>query len=126
MSDARFVFIRSVVDVPTMAGKLEEEESERQSDEFRKAVLKGKCEKKGLNFEEEEEKYQEAVAKKKAEAEAKKAVAEKAKADKLAAMTVEQKNMLAEKEKKQAEIDAKVLEEFNELRKKNSRPILES
>ena len=38
--------------------RLEEEESNRQAEEARKAELKAKCEKKGLNFEEEEAKYQ--------------------------------------------------------------------
>ena len=38
--------------------RLEEEEANRIADEARKAELKAKCEKKGLNFEEEEAKYQ--------------------------------------------------------------------
>lgn len=38
--------------------RLEEEEANRMAEEARKAELKAKCEKKGLNFEEEEAKYQ--------------------------------------------------------------------
>lgn len=60
--------------------RLEEEEANRVADEARKAELKAKCDKKGLNFEEEEAKYQAAVeAKKKAAEEKKKAAEEKKK-----------------------------------------------
>ena len=45
--------------------RLEEEEAERASEEARKAELKAKCEKKGLNYEEEEAKYQAALEAKK-------------------------------------------------------------
>ena len=51
----------------------EEEESNRQADEARKAELKAKCDKKGLNFEEEEEKYQAKLESKRKVAEEKKA-----------------------------------------------------
>ncbi|MDE6586561.1 MAG: MFS transporter [Clostridia bacterium] len=46
--------------------RLEEEEANRVADEARKAELKAKCEKKGLNFEEEEAKYQAKLEEKKA------------------------------------------------------------
>lgn len=45
--------------------RLEEEEAERQADKSRRAELKAKCEKKGLNYDDEEAKYQAKVAKKK-------------------------------------------------------------
>lgn len=53
--------------------RLEEEEAERQAEEARKAELKAKCEKKGLDFEEEESKYQAAREAKRKAAEEKKA-----------------------------------------------------
>ena len=51
----------------------EQEELERKAEEKRVEELKVKCAKKGLNFEEEEKKYQDALAAKKAKAEAKEA-----------------------------------------------------
>ena len=50
---------------------LEQEEQDRKAEEKRIEELKAKCEKKGLNFEEEEKKYQDALAAKKAKEEAK-------------------------------------------------------
>lgn len=122
---------------PATRMAMEEEEADRASDEARKEELRKACEKKGLNFEEEEAKYQaaeaakkEAADKKRAEAEAKKAAAEKAKADQLAAMSAEERAKLeaaaAEKARKQAEFDAKVLAEFNEMRRANGRPEVEA
>ncbi len=52
--------------------KREEEEANRQADEARKEELKAKCEKKGLNFEDEEAKYQAKLEAKKLAAEQKK------------------------------------------------------
>lgn len=49
----------------------EQEELERRAEEKRVEELKAKCAKKGLNFEEEEKKYQDALAAKKAKAQAK-------------------------------------------------------
>ena len=46
--------------------RLEEEESERLAEEARKAELKARCEKKGLDFETEEAKYQQKLAEKQA------------------------------------------------------------
>jgi hypothetical protein len=56
--------------------KREEAEAEAASEAARIEELKASCEKKGLNFEEEEAKYQAKLAEKKAKAEAKKAAAE--------------------------------------------------
>ncbi|MBR2259390.1 MAG: MFS transporter [Blautia sp.] len=50
---------------PEERQRLEQEEAERMAEEARKAELKALCEKKGLNFEEEEKKYQEKLAYKK-------------------------------------------------------------
>lgn len=52
--------------------RLQEEEADRLAEESRKQELKAKCEKKGLNFEEEEEKYQAKQEAKRKAAEAKK------------------------------------------------------
>lgn len=116
--------------------KMEEAEAEAASEEARKEELRKKCEKQGLNFEEEEQKYQDMMAKKREEAEAKKAQAEAKKAEKeaekaakLEAMSPEEKAALEEKQRraaeKQAAAEAAALEEFNELRKLNNRPVLE-
>ncbi len=56
---------------PEEKAALEQEELERKSEEKRIEELKAKCVKKGLNFEEEEKKYQDALAANKAKAEAK-------------------------------------------------------
>lgn len=118
---------------PAVKLAMEEEEANKAADAARMEELKAKCIKKGINFEEEEAKYQKALTEKAAADAAKKEAAEKAKAEKeaakLAAMTEEQKAAMKAKEeakaKKQAEIDAKVLEEFNKLRERNGQPILE-
>ena len=60
----------------------EEEESNRMAEEARIAELKAKCDKKGLNFEEEEAKYQAKLEAKRQAAEAKKAAKEAKKAQK--------------------------------------------
>lgn len=60
--------------------KLEQEQSDREADEARRAELKSKCEKKGLNFEEEEGKYQAKLAEKRAKKE-QAAAAKQAKAE---------------------------------------------
>ncbi len=44
--------------------RLEQEQADREAEEARKAELKAYCEKKGLNYEEEEAKYQQALAEK--------------------------------------------------------------
>ena len=59
---------------------MEQEEAECLAEEARKEELKAYCKKKGLSYEEEEDKYQKKLADKKAKAEAKAAAkAEKAK-----------------------------------------------
>lgn len=52
--------------------RLEQEQADREADEARKAELKSRCDKKGLNFEEEEAKYQAKLAEKAAKKAAKK------------------------------------------------------
>ena len=106
--------------------KLEEEENNRLVEEARVAELKEKCEKKGLNFEEENNKFlakkkeaDDKAAKKKADAEAKKQA-------KLDAMSEEQKQAMAKKEEeakvKQAEKDAQALQDLNKIRESIGRP----
>ena len=56
---------------PEEKAGLEQEENDRIAEENRLKELKAKCEKKGLNFEEEEARYQAKLAEKKAKAEAK-------------------------------------------------------
>ena len=56
---------------PEEKARLEQEENDRIAEENRLKELKAKCEKKGLNFEEEETRYQAKLAEKKAKAEAK-------------------------------------------------------
>ena len=106
----------------------EEKEAELASEEVRKAELKEKCAKLGLDYEKEDDKYQAQEEEKRVKAEAKKAEAEAKKQAKKAeeeakfnALSEEEKAVILakaeEKARKQAEMDAKVLEEFNQLRK---------
>ncbi len=106
--------------------RLEEEENNRLVEEARIEQLKIDCEKKGLNFEEENAKFlakkaeaDEKAAKKKADAEAKKQA-------KLDAMSEEQKENMAKieeaKKAKQEQNDAQALEELNRIREANQRP----
>lgn len=115
----------------------QEAEFNVKADEERKANLKAKCEKKGLNFEEEEAKYQQAkadkeaaAAAKKAAAEEKKAAAAKAKQDKIDALgEAEKAKYYADKEakvKKAAEKEAAILAEFNKIRQQYDKPVLEA
>ena len=114
---------------PEERAKQEEAENARLIEEARVAELQAKCEKKKLNFEEENAKFlaQKAEADKKAEE--KKAAAEQKKQAKLAAMTAEQKAIMEkkaeEKKAKQAEADKKALEELNMIRKQAGRPAVE-
>ena len=114
----------------------EEKEAELASEEARKAELKEKCAKLGLDYEVEEEKYQKVEAEKRAQAEAKKAAEEEKKAAKKAeeeakfnALSEAEKAAIQaraeEKARKQAEWDKKVLAEFNQLRKAVNKPELE-
>ena len=110
--------------------KLEEEENNRLVEEARVAELKEKCEKKGLNFEEENNKFLAKKAEADKKAADKKAAAEAKKQAKLDAMTAEQKaaaDKKAEEVKaKQAEKDAKALVELNEIRAKFNKPAVEA
>lgn len=121
---------------PAEKMRIEEAEAERASEEARIAEMKKNCEKKGIDFNKElaayEAKRAEAQAKqaeKKAAAEAKKAAAEAEKAEKYAALSAEQKAELERKaaaaEKAAKEREARVLAEFNEIRVRNGKPILE-
>ena len=127
---------REYVD-PAVKLKMEEAEAEAQIDEERKANLRKRCEKQGLDFEAEEAKYQaqqaekqKAADAKKAAAEAKKAEAEKAKKAKYDALSAEEKAKIeAQKEakaKKKAEYEAAVLKEYNKLRVEHSQEALAS
>ena len=105
--------------------RLEEEENNRLVEEARVEQLKADCEKKGLNFEEENAKFlakKEEADKKAAD---KKANAEAKKQAKLDAMTAEQKEAAAKKAEiakaKQEERDAKALVELNKIREENQR-----
>ena len=110
--------------------KLEEEENNRLVEEARVAELKEKCEKKGLNFEEENAKFLEKKAEADKKAADKKAAQEAKKQAKLDAMTAEQKESAEKKAEevkaKQAERDAKALEDLNKIRAKFNRPAVEA
>lgn len=114
----------------------EEKEAELASEEARKAELKEKCAKLGLDYEAEEAKYQaaeaekqKAAAAKKAEAEAKKAAKKAAEEAKYNALSEAEKAAIQakaeEKARREAATEAKALAEFNELRKSFGKPILE-
>ena len=111
---------------PETRAKLEAEENDRLVEEARIAQLKENCEKKHLNFDEENAKFlekkkaaDEKAAKKKADAEAKKQA-------KLDALSDEQKKALEEKaaakKAKQDEKDAAALIELNAIREAKGRP----
>ena len=110
--------------------KLEEEENNRLVEEARVAELKEKCEKKGLNFEEENNKFLAKKAEADKKAADKKAAQEAKKQAKLDAMTAEQKaaaDKKAEEAKaKQAQKDAEALEDLNKIRAKFNRPAVEA
>ncbi|MBR5997227.1 MAG: MFS transporter [Bacilli bacterium] len=105
---------------PDVRAKQEEEENTRLVEEARVEELKEKCEKKGLNFEEENAKFLEKKAEADQKAADKKAAAEAKKQAKLDAMTAEQKVAMEEKAKarkeKQDAKDAAALEELNNIR----------
>ena len=110
--------------------RLEEEENNRLVEEARVAELKEKCEKKGLNFEEENAKFLEKKAEADKKAADKKAAAEAKKQAKIDAMTAEQKEAAEKKAEelkaKQAERDAEALVELNKIRAKINRPAVEA
>ena len=100
--------------------RLEEEENNRVVEEARVAELKEACEKKGLNFEEENAKFLAKKAEADQKAADKKAAAEAKKQAKLDAMSADQKIAMEEKAKarkeKQDAKDAAALVELNKIR----------
>lgn len=87
--------------------KREEAEAEAAAEEQRKTELKAKCEKKGLNYEEEESKYQAAQAEKKRIAEEKAAAKKKAAEEKAAKKQAAKSVKPAETEEKAENDDKK-------------------
>lgn len=87
--------------------KREEAEAEAAAEEQRKTELKAKCEKKGLNYEEEESKYQAAQAEKKRIAEEKAAAKKKAAEEKAAKRQATKSVKPAETEEKAENDDKK-------------------
>ena len=111
---------------PDVRAKAEEEENARLVEEARVNQLKIDCEKKGLNFEEENAKFLKQKEEADAKAAQKKADAEAKKQAKLDAMTPEQKQAMEDKKAakaaKQAEKDAEALVELNKIRAGIGRP----
>ena len=105
--------------------RLEEEENNRLVEEARVEQLKLDCEKKGLNFEEENAKFLTKKEEADQKAAEKKAAIEAKKQAKLDAMTAEQKAAAEKKaealKEKQAERDARALVELNKIREENQR-----
>ena len=115
---------------PDVRAKQEEEENARLVEEARVSQLRTDCEKKGLNFEEENAKFLAKKAEADKKAADKKAEAEAKKQAKLDAMSAEQKVAMEEKAKarkaKQDEKDAAALEELNVIRQRAGRqPVAE-
>ena len=113
---------------PDVRAKAEEEENARLVEEARISQLKIDCEKKGLNFEEENAKFLKQKADADVKAAQKKADAEAKKQAKLDAMTPEQKQAMEDKaaanKAKQAERDAEALVELNKIRESIGRPAI--
>ena len=115
---------------PDVRAKQEEEENARLVEEARVSQLRTDCEKKGLNFEEENAKFLAKKAEADQKAADKKAAAEAKKQAKLDAMSADQKIAMEEKAKarkaKQDEKDAAALEELNAIRQRAGRqPVAE-
>lgn len=115
---------------PDVRAKQEEEENARLVEEARVSQLRTDCEKKGLNFEEENAKFLAKKAEADKKAADKKAAAEAKKQAKLDAMSADQKIAMEEKAKahkaKQDEKDAAALEELNVIRQRVGRqPVAE-
>lgn len=115
---------------PDVRAKQEEEENARLVEEARVSQLRADCEKKGLNFEEENAKFLAKKAEADKKAADKKAAAEAKKQAKLDAMSADQKITMEEKAKahkaKQDEKDAAALEELNVIRQRVGRqPVAE-
>ena len=113
---------------PDVRAKQEEEENARLVEEARISQLKIDCEKKGLNFEEENAKFLKQKEEADAKAAQKKADAEAKKQAKLDAMTPEQKQALEDKKAaqkaKQEQNDSDALVELNKIREGIGRPAI--
>ena len=114
---------------PEIRKQMEEEANRRETENNRIAYLKHQCEKKGLDFDAEEKKYEEAKAVKDKQAQEKKEAKEKAAAEKAAAKQAEfdalpqekKDAILAKKKAKEAKLlkeEEKTEAEFALLRKK--------
>lgn len=108
---------------PSVRLELEQKEAEAVIEAERISNLKSKCEKKGLSFEEEEAKYQEALAQKKALAEEKKKLADQKKADKEAAakakyeaLSQEEKAKVEAKKAAKAQKEVELRQAYNQMR----------
>lgn len=111
---------------PTERLKMEEAQAELDAENFRREELRKTCERKGLDFEQEEAKYAAALEEKKQAAEAKKAEDEAKKAA-LEAEKQAQYDALPEAEKQRRETaKERLLAEFNALRTANGREALEA
>ena len=106
--------------------KLEEEESDREAEEARIKQLKLSCQKKGLDFEAENNKYLSMKAEKEKLSKEKKAQKEADKKAKYDALPPEKKDALeakkAKAEAKQIESDKEALIELNKIREANNKP----
>ena len=106
--------------------KKEEEEAEAEAEEARLTTLKATCEKKGLDFEVENNKYLTSKAEKEKAAKEKKAQKEADKKAKYDALPPEKKDALeakkAKAEAKQIESDKEALIELNKIRQENNKP----
>ena len=115
---------------PEVRAEQEKQENERLVEEARIEQLKVTCEKKGLNFDDENKKFLEQKALKEKEAEEKKALAEKKKKEKFDALTPEQKKALEEKKAaqkaKEEANDEQALAELNKVRQSIGRPVIEA
>lgn len=109
---------------PEERARLEEEENARLVEAARVDQLRKDCDKKGLNFDEEEAKYQAQKAEKDKVAAEKKAAADAKKAEKEAQKKAAYDALSEEQKAKIAAKDAKILEEFNALRVANGKPEL--
>ena len=105
---------------PETRAKMEEEENARLVEEARVAQLKKDCERKGLVFEEEEEKYQKAKAEKEAKDAPKKAAAEAKKKEKEEAAKAKEDALPDEVKRARAEKQEKLRAEFEAIRAENA------
>lgn len=105
---------------PAEKMKQEEAEADAKAEEDRKAELKATCAKKGLNFDEEEKKYEDQKAVKDKEAAEKKAAADKKKAEKEAAQKAKYDALPQEKKDalkaKEDAYNAEVKKDFDAIR----------